>query len=197
MPTDVSRQAPDTLIELGHVSDAYGIRGAVKVQPYSSRSEALLAASVWWLRKQDALKTVKVLSARRHGAVVAASFEGIADRDQALTLRGWQVLLPRDAFPAPEEDEFYWVDLIGCLVTGLDEAGQAVLLGSVAEVSDNGAHALLQVNRVKPAAPGEASEPWLDAKGKVRQSLIPFVAAYVGTVDLAEKRIETSWPSDF
>lgn len=195
MPTDDS--SSDGLIELGHISDAYGVRGAVKVHPYSSRSEALLSSSTWWLRKQDALKKLAVVSARRHGAVVAASFEGVADRDQALALRGWQVLLPREAFPAPDDDEFYWVDLVGCAVTGLNDAGETVQLGQVTSVSDNGAHALLQVSRVLPLEPGKASEPLLDAKGKLVQSLIPFVAAYVGKVDIAAKHIETQWPSDF
>lgn len=196
MTNDALRD-PASLIELGHVSDAYGVRGAVKVHPYSARSEALLSSRQWWLRKENSIKTVQVVSARRHGAVVAASFEGVLDRDQALAFRGWQVLLPRAAFPETSDDEFYWVDLIDCAVTGLNEAGERVQLGMVADVSDNGAHALLHVRRVHPVAPGEASEPLLDAKGKVQLSLIPFVAAHVGNVDVAAKQIETSWPSAF
>ncbi|MER8170541.1 S8 family serine peptidase, partial [Acinetobacter baumannii] len=43
-----------------------------------------------------------------HGTVVA-QLAGIADRDQAEALRGFSVQAPRGSFPAPEEDEYYWV----------------------------------------------------------------------------------------
>jgi len=37
----------------------------------------------------------------------------------------------------------------------------------------------------------------LDAKARPIFSLIPFVAAHVDAVDLAEKTITTHWPTDF
>ncbi len=40
---------PDDLIELGRVLGAHGIKGWVKIQPFSSDSSALASATKWWL----------------------------------------------------------------------------------------------------------------------------------------------------
>src|SRR5690606_21127350 len=122
---------------------------------------------------------------------VVAFRAGITDRDQAQAWKGWTILVPRSAFPALAEGEFYWVDLLGCTVIGKNGQGEDVVLGTVSEVGDNGAHAVLHVARV------EAGAPMLDAKGRQRESLIPFVGAHVHGVDLAAKRIDSDWPDDF
>ena len=201
--------APADLIEVGHIAEALGVRGGLKVQPYSSQPDTLLAAKVWWLRKtpKDAkaiaaapILRVSVLTAKRHGATVSATWSGVTDRDQAHAWRGWSVMVPRSAFPAPAEGEFYWVDLIGCQLLGLgtDDAasGEApkIVLGTIVEVTDNGAHSILRVERVTP---DDASQPLLDAKGKVEEILVPFVDAFIRNVDLVGRVIDSDWPADF
>lgn len=187
--------APADLIEVGHVVEAYGVRGGLKVQPYSTQPDTLLAAKVWWLRKGKETRRATVVEAKRHGATVAATWAGVADRDQAHAWRGWSVLVPRSDFPAPAEGEFYWVDLIGCQLLGLgSEGGSKIVLGNVAEVIDNGAHAILRVERVVPE---DTTQPLLDAKGKVKEILVPFVDAFIRSVDITAKSIDSDWPADF
>jgi 16S rRNA processing protein RimM len=187
--------APADLIEVGHVVEAYGVRGGLKVQPYSTQPDTLLAAKIWWLRKGKETRRATVVEAKRHGATVAATWAGVADRDQAHAWRGWSVLVPRSDFPAPAEGEFYWVDLIGCELKGLgSEGGSKIVLGKVVEVIDNGAHAILRVERVVPE---DTTQPLLDAKGKVKEILVPFVDAYVLSVDITSKSIDSDWPADF
>ena len=201
--------APTDLIEVGHIVEALGVRGGLKVQPYSSQPDTLLAAKVWWLRKTprgaqpvagaQVLK-VSVLNAKRHGATVSATWAGVNDRDQAQAWRSWSVLVPRSQFPAPAEGEFYWVDLIGCQLLGLGEddpkTGEApkIVLGNVVDVTDNGAHSILRVERVSP---DDATQPLLDAKGKVQEILVPFVDAFIRNVDLSGRVIDSDWPADF
>ncbi len=190
--------APADLIEVGRVVEAYGVRGGLKVQPFSGQPDALLAARKWWLSKGAEVRSVRVESAKRHGAAIAASWAGVADRDQAQAWKGWSVLVPRSQFPAPAEGEFYWVDLIGCELLGIAANGtDKVILGTVADVSDNGAHAILRVSRVVPVAPGEPTQPLLDAKGREQEVLVPFVDAYIRNVDLGAKFIDSDWPADF
>lgn len=175
--------------------EAYGVRGGLKVQPYSTQPSTLLAAKTWWLRKGKETRRASVVEAKRHGASIAAFLAGLADRDQAHAWRGWTVLVPRSDFPAPAEGEYYWVDLVGCQVSGIAADGQQrVVLGAVLEVIDNGAHAILRIARVLPDDP---SQPMLDAKGKVQETLVPFVDAYVSSVDITAKSIESDWPADF
>ncbi|MEI2416112.1 ribosome maturation factor RimM [Orrella sp. JC864] len=202
-------EVPADLVELGRVVSAYGVRGWVKVQPHSSQAEVLLAARRWWLARPPApaagavpacppagaLRAVAVQSARPQGATVVAALEGVADRDQAQALRGLSVLVPRSDFPALEAGEYYWIDLIGCLVWG-EDAGEPVLLGRVRGVTENGAHALLQVLRLQRQADGQL-QPLLSAKGREQEILVPFVDAHLRSVDLAARRIDTDWPSDY
>ena len=191
--------APADLVEVGRVAEAYGVRGGIKIQPYSAQPDALLAARTWWLSKpgKPGPQRVEVASAKRHGAGVAATWTGVADRDQALAWKGWTVLVPRSVFPKPAEGEFYWVDLIGCELFGVDAQGGQVALGSVSDVSDNGAQAILHVARVVPVAADQPRQPMLDAKGGQVETLVPFVDAYIRGVDLDARRIESDWPADF
>ncbi len=198
-----SNAAPADLIELGRITAAYGIKGWVKVQPHSAQAEVLLTASEWWLTRpvpESARGVVasgpvayKVLQSRSQGATVVAQLAGIADRDLAEALRGFSVRASRGSFPAPEEDEYYWVDLIGCaLYTNAN--GEPALIGVVDEVFDNGAHAVLKVLCQREGADGP--EAILNAKGKPADMLVPFVRAHILSVDLAARRIDSDWPLD-
>ncbi|WP_459618784.1 ribosome maturation factor RimM [Bordetella sp. 2513F-2] len=199
-------QPPADLVELGRVTAAYGVKGWVKVQPHSAQAETLRAVKAWWLARPvshatrgvvtSAPSTYRVLQARAQGATVVAQLEGILDRDQAEALRGCTVWVSRRDFPAAAEDEYYWVDLIGCLVyTNAD--GPAQLLGRVDEVFDNGAHAVLKVVRLQAPAEGGEPQPLRDAKGRDQEILVPFVGAHVQGVDLAARRIDSDWPADY
>ncbi|NOV25832.1 ribosome maturation factor RimM [Cupriavidus necator] len=183
---------PEDLVEVGYVSAAYGIRGWVKVQPHADDASALLHARRWWLLPPpqaglvvaDAARAeplcVKIAQSREHSGTVVAQAAGVADRNLAEALRGRRVWIRRADFPAPEEDEFYWVDLIGCSVS--NEQGE--LLGEVSGLIDNGAHQILQVAFVQP-------------DGKAGERLIPFVDAFLRTVDTAGKRIVVDWGLDY
>ena len=183
---------PEDLVEVGYVGAAYGIRGWIKVQPHADDASALLHARRWWLLSPpqaglvtaDAARAqpvcVKIAQSREHSGTVVAQAAGVADRNLAEALRGRRVWIRRADFPAPEDDEFYWVDLIGCSVS--NEQGE--LLGEVSGLIDNGAHQILQVAFVQP-------------DGKAGERLIPFVDAFLREVDTAGKRIVVDWGLDY
>lgn len=198
----MASDAPADLVEMGRVAGAYGVQGWIKIEPYTAQSQVLLRVREWWLRRDPpgaenppvgGHARVKVLKSRTQGASIVAQLAGFADRDQAEALRGHRVWIPRTSFPAADADEYYWVDLIGCLVYGQGDEGP-ILLGRVSDVSDNGAHGVLHVLRL---ADTPAQAPLLDARGRNQEALIPFVAAHVQSVDLAARRIDTDWPADF
>jgi len=201
-----AERAPQDLVELGRIVSAYGVRGWVKVQPHSTQGLVLRAAPVWWLAppaptssgtgQPAKLIPHPVKQARPQGSTVVADLEGIADRDCAESMRGYTVHVSRQYFPKAQADEFYWVDLVGCFVFSED-----LLIGVVEEVVDNGAHAILRVQRLQlegDQTPGDtnAPQPLLDPKGRPVEVLIPFVAAHVQHVDIQARRIETDWPLD-
>ncbi len=170
---------PSDLIEVGHISGAYGIRGWARIVPYSADAEAMLKVKDWWL-DLPAMHNVKVVQARRQGDEIVALFSGIDNREAAEALRGSVICISRSRFPNLSEGEYYWVDLIGLPVFNL--RGDA--LGTVKGLIDNGVHPILQV----------AVE---NSGNKVRELLIPFVDQFIDDVDQEGRKITVDWELDY
>ncbi len=156
-------QPPSDLVELGQVFDAQGLKGHIKVRPYSQDPVALLSCKQICLQRDgtrgapiDAYYSVH--QAKMHSGFVIMALEGVHDRDAALLLKGAFLKLPRDHFPEAGRDSYYWVDLIGCTVINED----GVNLGTVDEIAEYGAHPVMTVGK----------------------ELIPFVPDLVKSVDL-------------
>lgn len=199
------QSVPADLVELGRVIGAHGIKGWIKIQPFSSDSEALGATRRWWLRSpvsplqsskgfHTMTPSINLVWAKPHGANWIACVKGLNDRDEAEALKGKTVLVPRSAFPKLNDNEYYWVDLIGCSVI-TDANGQPEHLGVVESVQDNPAHPILVV--MQQTLTNDQCVDCLDDKGRAIYSLIPFVAAHIGDIDLQARTIQTHWPRDF
>jgi 16S rRNA processing protein RimM len=180
---------PADAVEVGRVSGAFGIKGWIKVQPFSGDPQALFSSKRWFLVAPEAPPAPKqrpgpgfplllrVVQAREHGDQIVAAIQELADRDVAEALRGARVFVPRSSFPTASAGEFYWVDLIGLTVANRE----GTELGSVSGLIETGPHCVL---RIQPAGDGE-------------ERLIPFVDAYVDAVDLNIRRITVDWdPAD-
>jgi len=172
---------PEDLVLVGHITGAYGIQGWVRIRPFSADADALLHAKTWWLDKPE-FHDVDVMQAKAHGGDTVARLMGVADRNAAEALKGAAVQISRRHFPALDNDEYYWVDLIGLAVENL----QGEALGQVADLIDNGAHPILRV--ALPDEPGQKP---------AQEMLIPFVEQFVKTVDLAGKKITVDWGRDY
>lgn len=175
--------APADLVEVGAITDAYGVRGEIRIEPFNAPHQSvLLKIRSWWLQRPAGLRAdaqvtrVAMLRCRPHGSVLLASLESIADRDAALTLKGARVCVQRADFPAPASGEIYWVDLIGCAVSNT----RSESLGTVISLDDHGAHPILAVR---------------DEAGHER--LIPYVPVYVVSVDVSQRRIVVDWELDY
>ncbi len=175
---------PDDLIQVGHVTGAYGLRGAIRVTPYSLDADALLNVKTWWLDKPS-LRAVKVRTAKFHSGDVTATLVDLSERDLAEALKGATVQVSRADFPALTEDEYYWTDLIGMDVVNLE--GEA--LGKVTDMMHNGAQSILRIT------PAPAVDAPLDAK--VEERMVPFVDQFVKTVDQNAKLITLDWGLDY
>jgi 16S rRNA processing protein RimM len=169
---------PDDAVEVGRIVDAWGIKGGIKVLPFSHDPQALFSSRRWFLQTGAGRRLLKVTSAREQGDVVVATAQELDDRNAAEALKGAQVFVSRASFPSADPDEYYWIDLIGLDV--VNRQGEA--LGTVQDLIDTGAHSVL---RVQPGGEGAA------------ERLIPFVAAYVDEVSLEHRRITVDWGLDY
>jgi 16S rRNA processing protein RimM len=175
---------PDDLIQVGHITGAYGIRGGIRVTPYSMDADALLSVKTWWIDKPS-LRTVQVRNAKCHSGDVTATLVEVTDREAAEALKGATVQVSRSDFPELPEDEYYWTDLIGLDAVNL----QGEALGKITDMMHNGAQSILRITPV----PDPNAAP--DAKAPER--LVPFVDQYVRTVDLQARLITLDWGLDY
>lgn len=183
---------PEDAVEVGRIVDAWGIKGGFKVHPFSSNPQALFSSRRWFLQPAEARSPrtaalpalLRITEAREQGDVVVASAQEVPDRTAAEQLKGARVFVSRASFPTAEKDEYYWVDLIG--LTVVNRNGTA--LGTVADLMDTGAHSVLRVSYEGVGAKGEATQG---------ERLIPFVSAYVDSVDIPARRIVVDWDTDY
>ena len=123
---------------MGRVMAPWGVKGALKIEPFGSGSGNLCKYSAWWVGKPGMLDEVAVAECRAHGAYLVARFEGCEDPERAGAYRGAEVALRREDLPEPAAHEFYQADLIGLAVVN----AQGERLGKVSvELSNPATHA--------------------------------------------------------
>ena len=179
-------ELPADAIEVGRIADAWGIKGWFKVLPYSADPEALFSSKRWFLLPAEkgaktfvGAASLSVTEVKLHSDSIVACADGVLDRNAAEALRGARIFVSRSSFPAAADDEYYWVDLIGLNV--INREGEA--LGVVRELMSTGPQTVLVLEYV--------------ADDKVQERMIPFVSAYVDSVDIAAKLIRVDWLSDY
>jgi 16S rRNA processing protein RimM len=167
-------KAHDDWVVMGRVAAPFGVMGWIKVQPYSEDPCTLTDFGSWRVGRGDQQARYEVEAAHDHGNVLVAKLAGVDDRDAAYALRGQEISVARSELPPPGDDEYYWADLIGLAAVNRE----GIVLGQVESLLETGAHDVLVI------------------KG-ARGHLIPFVAAFVGKVDVAGGTIEVDWGEDY
>ena len=186
---------PDDSIEVGRILDAWGVKGWLKILPHSTEPNALLDAKSWFLQAPDTkfrpgfsaftgTVTITVDEAKTHSDSLVAKIDGLDDRNDAEALRGCRIFLPRSAFPKASKDEYYWVDLIGLNVVNRE----GFALGCVRDLMATGPNSVLCVEHLALQE---------DGSSKADERMIPFVSAYVDSVDTAGKLITVDWQPDY
>lgn len=168
-----------SMVVMGRIVAPYGVYGWLKVLPDTEALDGLFDYDTWWIGKQDNWREVNIEQAKIHNDVLVVKLAGVDDRDQAFACKGLQVAVPRDALPTPDENEYYWSDLIGLAVKNQQE----VDFGYVTDVFETGANDVLVVKSGKE-------------NGNVER-LIPFIDQVVLEVDITAKTMLVDWDADF
>lgn len=116
------------------------------------------------------------LAWRGEGIAEVRDAEGraLADRDAAARLTNTRLYIDRDRLPAPDEEEFYLVDLVGMQAMASDGAA----LGQVAVVHDYGAGTSLEI------------------VGEGVPLIVPFTRACVPEVNVRAGRLVVAVPDE-
>jgi len=169
-----------TRVVIGRISGLFGVQGWVKLFSHTKPRENLLDYRSVELGRTAAGGAIEwmpaeLLDVRRQGKTLVGRLGGVEDRDGAAAWVGADIAVRREALPATDENEYYWVDLIGLAVDNTD--GER--LGTVTSLIETGAHDVLVVD-------GE------------RERLIPFaLGPIVRAVDLEAGRILVVWDADY
>ncbi len=181
---------PADAVEVGRMADAWGIKGWFKVIAFSSDPQALMAAPQWFLQAADkgaksftSTVALPIGQIRWHGDGLVAMSPAVTDRNQAEALRGARIFVAREHFPQAEDGEYYWVDLLGLTVRNRE----GVTLGVVKDLIATGPQTVLVLT---DAAADRVT-------GKPVERMIPFVDAYIDSVDLPGKTIVADWQLDY
>lgn len=161
------------LVCVAVITGAQGLQGAVRVKSFTAVPEDAVSYGQISTANGERVFDVKLTRSTNKGLVVALS--GVTTREEAESLRGTELYVSRDAFPPTDEDEFYYADLIGLTVEGLD--GQVI--GTVKSMDNYGA--------------GEVMEVALESGAAL---ILPFTKAAVPIVDVASGKIVADPPPE-
>jgi 16S rRNA processing protein RimM len=159
---------------MGRIVSAVGIQGWVRLKSFTADPGSLDEFAEWVVRTPQGWRymALEEFALRPNGTV--AKLAGCEGRDAAERLRGADIALPRESLGESGEGMLFQVDLVGLEV--VDEGGER--LGAVDSFFETGETSVMVVS------------------GK-KERLIPFVPAYVKSVDREARRITVDWKADY
>lgn len=159
---------------MGRIRAPHGVKGWVKVQPFTQEVGGLLEYGQWWIGREGEWQQIRVADGAINGATVIAKLEGCDDREAAAAYKGAEVGVPREELPGLQPNEYYQRDLLGARVSNRE--GEA--LGEVTGFIETGANLVLVLR-------GE------------RERLVPFISDVIVEVDVAGRHLVVDWGKDY
>ncbi|GAB4431284.1 MAG: ribosome maturation factor RimM [bacterium] len=156
------------LISLGVILSVHGLKGNLKGKTYSGRVDNLSAGSFLYIKKSSGeFEKVKVKRVIPQRDIFLISFEGVNSVEQALPFEKGVIYKEKSELLPTEEDEYYFVDLLGLSVFTLNGA----YLGKIEEIIETGANVVISVKHGK------------------EERLFPFIKDVIRDVNLSEKKL--------
>lgn len=158
----------DVLIPVGKIIGTHGIKGLLRVHSFSGNIESLQSSRTVTVKSPaGALTRFELKSVVPHAGKLMIGLQGLDDINLAEPLVGSEICLLRSQLPEPEDNEYYWCDLIGLQVATLD--GRE--LGIVSDIFETGSNDVYVV------------------RGAEQEYLIPAIATVISNIDLKTGRM--------
>jgi len=157
------------LVAIGKVIKPHGVRGQIKISYFGEDPNGFRHYREILIEDIRGIpRAYEVESIAFHPTHLILRLKGVGKREEADLLLGKEILVPREAFPALEEGEYFWADILGMTVETL----KGNPLGTVIEVMATGANDVLRV------------------QGKDREIYLPITKEVVQSIDLDTRRIK-------
>ncbi len=149
---------------IGDIGRAQGLKGEVRLRSFAGEPEAI--ATYGPLEDEDGKRYFEIERVRADGKGLVVRLKGVSTREQAEALTGTKLYVSRGVLPEAGEEEWYYSELVGLAVLGVDGAK----LGTLAGVHNFGAGDLIELapedgGPTQLFAFNESTVPEIDVKG--------------------------------
>ena len=134
---------------------------------YTEPMKNVLSYPLWIQAKDGSLKPLEIEQSRVTPQELIVKLKDINTPEQARYLTNQAIYTTREHMPDTDDDEVYWVDLMGCTAYVNDQA-----IGKVIDVFDTGSNDVLVI------------------KNEQQEYLVPYTKEAVGNVDPKTKQLE-------
>lgn len=178
------QNVPEDRIQIGQLRSPYGLNGWLWVYSNTDPMTNLFDYLPWYIHTKAGWQTVDVKRWKTQGKGLVVTLKEVADRTAAEQLVGADIWIAKSQLPQAGIDEYYWSDLKGLTVIGLDESESEINLGKIHELFETGANDVMVVR---------ATAESIDAE----ERMIPWHRDIVQCVDLDSGRIYVNWGADY
>ena len=158
----------DKYFEIGQIVNTNGLKGFVKVKPFTDDIKEFETFETIYVQKKTELIECKIESVRYAKNMVLLKLKGIDDIDSAEALRNLYIKVSREQLPELQENSYYIVDLLECEVATVE----GEILGKMDDVFNTGSNDIYVVK---------------NEKGK--QILLPAIKEVIKNVDIPNRKI--------
>ena len=155
-------------LEVGQIVNTFGIKGQVKVVPFTDDIKRFDELKQIYIQKNNSLEPFEIEEVKYHKNMVLLKLKGIDTMEQAERLRNYYIKIDRKDAKKLPEGTYFIADLIGLEVY----TDENKLLGILEDIYNTGSSDIYVVK---------------DELGK--QILLPAIKDVVKTIDLENKKI--------
>jgi len=169
---------PDEFITVARVAKTQGRRGEVAADLFTDFPERFeQRRHLWALRSDGQRRELDLEEFWPHKGRMVFKFAGIDSIDDAETLIGSEIQIPREQRAELQDGAVFVSDLVGCAVS-----------------ARSGDEKSRELGRVEDVIFGAGEAPLLQIKDGKKEHLIPFVERFVEKMDLVARRITMMVP---
>lgn len=158
----------EQLMEIGQIVNTYGIKGFVKVMPFTDNINRFEDLDSIYLQTKKGLETFEIEEVKYSKNMVLLKLKGIDDINVAENYRNCYLKIDRKNAVELPEDTYFIVDLLDMEV----ETEEGETLGKIIDVYPTGSNDIYVVK---------------NEEGK--QILLPAISQVVKTVDIQNKKM--------
>ena len=155
-------------LEIGQIVNTFGIKGMVKVKPFTDNIERFSNLEKIYIKNKSGQTEYKIQKVKYHKNMVLVKFEGIENPEQADLLRNSYLIVDRETEEPLEAGRYYIVDMIGLDVFTDDNE----YLGKLEDIYNTGSNDIYVVK---------------NELGK--QVLLPAIEDVIKNIDMDNKKV--------